>query len=69
MITVRYKSIIINGVDKSGKMETLPNEEAMRLVKYGHATIVNETAVVEQGEKRISQEIKPKKKKRYGFKA
>lgn len=39
MITIRYGSIIIDGVDKTGKVESLPNGEAQRLIQQGYAEV------------------------------
>ena len=44
MITIRYKSVVINGLDRTNKVETLPDAEALRLVKMGYAEILRENA-------------------------
>jgi len=46
MITVRYRNVIINGIDRSGRVETLPDSEALRLVELGFADAVKESAVL-----------------------
>ena len=46
MITIRYKSVVINGLDRSNKVETLPDAEALQLVKMGYAEIVQENASI-----------------------
>lgn len=46
MITIRYKSVVINGLDRSNKIETLPDAEALQLVKMGYAEIVRENATI-----------------------
>ena len=46
MITIRYKSVVINGLDRTNKVETLPDAEALRLVKMGYAEIVRENATI-----------------------
>jgi len=50
MITIRYKSVVINGLDRSNKVETLPDAEALQLVKMGYAEIVRENASVRPSE-------------------
>ena len=42
MITIRYKSV--NGLDRTNRVETLPDDEALQLVKMGYAEIVRENA-------------------------
>lgn len=46
MITIRYKSVVINGLDRTNKVETLPDVEALHLVKMGYAEIVRENATI-----------------------
>jgi hypothetical protein len=60
MITIRYKPVIINGVDKSGKVETLPDAEGLHLISRGYAEIVQETAAPDTAV--ISQDTKKRKK-------
>jgi len=55
MITIRYKSVVINGLDRTNKVETLPDAEALRLVKMGYAEIVRENASVRPPETRATQ--------------
>ena len=50
MITIRYKSVVINGLDRTNKVETLPDGEALRLVKMGYAEIVRENASIKPPE-------------------
>jgi hypothetical protein len=69
MITVRYKPVIINGMDKSGQVETVPDEQGQRLIAQGYAEIFED--ITAPREKPIlSQEIsepgrnnEPKRKK------
>ena len=59
MITIRYKSVVINGLDRSNKVETLPDGAALRLVKMGYAEIVRENASVRPPEIRdVETEVK-----------
>jgi hypothetical protein len=59
MITIRYKSVVINGLDRSNKVETLPDAEALQLVKMGYAEIVRENASVRPPEIReVEPEVK-----------
>ena len=46
MITIRYKSVVINGLDRTNKVETLPDAEALQLVRMGYAEIVRENASI-----------------------
>ena len=55
MITIRYKSVVINGLDRTNKVETLPDAEALRLVKMGYAEIVRENASIRPPETRATQ--------------
>lgn len=52
MITIRYKSVVINGLDRSNKVETLTDTEALQLVKMGYAEIVRENAAISPPELR-----------------
>ena len=52
MITIRYKSVVINGLDRTNKVETLPDGEALQLVKMGYAEIVRENASIRPPELR-----------------
>ena len=52
MITIRYKNVIINGVDKTGHIERMLEADALRLVKAEHAEIVQEEAMMDPGERR-----------------
>jgi hypothetical protein len=44
MITIKYKSVIIDGQDKTGKTETVSRELGLRLVNQGYAEISEELA-------------------------
>jgi len=55
MITIRYKSVVINGLDRSNKVETLPDAEALQLVKMGYAEIVRENASISPPETRAAE--------------
>ncbi|MDD4986855.1 MAG: hypothetical protein PHQ43_13990 [Dehalococcoidales bacterium] len=55
MITIRYKSVIINGLDRTNKVETLHDDEALRLVKMGYAEIVRENATIKPPEIRLTE--------------
>jgi len=64
MITIRYKSVVINGLDRSNKVETLPDGEALRLVKMGYAEILQENASIRPPEIRavepeVEDEVQP----------
>ena len=67
MITIRYKSVVINGLDRSNKVETLPDVEALQLVRMGYAEIVRENASIRPPEIRAAEpEVKdeaPSKKR------
>ena len=41
MLTIKYKAVILNGVDKTGQVETLDDARAMTMVKLGHAELVS----------------------------
>jgi len=41
MLTIKYKAVILNGVDKTGQVETLDDAKAMNMVKLGHAELVS----------------------------
>ena len=43
MVTIKYKNVILNGVDKSGKTDCLPESEATALVKNGFAEVIEDT--------------------------
>ena len=60
MITIRYKSVVINGLDRTNKVETLPDGEALRLVKMGYAEILRENASIRPPEIRAAEtEVQP----------
>ena len=60
MITIRYKSVVINGLDRTNKVETLPDGEALRLVKLGYAEILRENASLRPPEIRaVEIEVQP----------
>ena len=64
MITIRYKSVVINGLDRTNKVETLPDGEALRLVKLGYAEILRENASLRPPEIRaveikVEDEVQP----------
>jgi len=60
MITIRYKSVVINGLDRTNKVETLPDAEALQLVKMGYAEIVRENATITPPEIRAAEtEVQP----------
>ena len=68
---IKYRSVIINGVDKSGKVEDVPTEKAQRLIHQGYAVSEVKVFSTEQGwppeTTRISAgqpKTKPKRKKR-----
>jgi len=59
MITIRYKSVVINGLDRTNKVETLPDAEALRLVRMGYAEILRENASIRPPEIReVKTEVK-----------
>jgi len=72
MITIRYKSVVINGLDRSNKVETLPDAEALRLVKMGYAEILRENASIRppeirEAETEVKDEVPNKKRaKKWG---
>jgi hypothetical protein len=41
MITIRYKSVIIDGVDKTGQIEEVSKEIAERLIQQDYAELVD----------------------------
>ena len=55
MITIRYKSVVINGLDRTNKIETLPDAEALQLVRMGYAEIVRENASIRPPETRATE--------------
>ena len=64
MITIRYKSVVINGLDRTNKVETLPDVEALQLVKMGYAEIVRENASlrppeIRAAEPEVKDEVQP----------
>ena len=59
MITIRYKSVVINGLDRTNRVETLPDAQALQLVNMGYAEILREEAVIRPPELRIIPAEKP----------
>jgi hypothetical protein len=61
MISIRYNNYFINGVDKSGKVEQLPDIEATRMVNLGYAVFV-EVAPGESVDERPQRKARGKKR-------
>jgi len=57
---IKYKSIIIDGRDRSGQIEEVPHNVALRLIKQGYAEPVEAQSVQPQD----PAEDKPKKRNR-----
>ncbi len=56
---IKYKSVIIDGKDKSGQLEDLPDTKALHLVKLGYAEI---PAGVPHVRPAVEDKILPKKR-------
>ena len=39
MITIQYKPVILNGIDKTGMVETIEDAQALALIELGYASI------------------------------
>jgi len=57
---IKYKSIIIDGRDRSGQVEDLPDVLALRLIKQGYAELVAAPSIQPQD----PVDDKPKKRNR-----
>jgi len=57
---IKYKSIIIDGRDRSGQVEDLPDTLALRLIKQGYAEPLEAPSIQPQD----PAEDKPKKRNR-----
>jgi hypothetical protein len=58
---IRYKNVIIDGKDKSGQVEDLPDALAQHLVKLGHAEL---WAEVPQAQAAADEKAPSKKRNR-----
>ena len=67
---IRYNNVVIDGIDKSGRVEDVPDDIGIRLIKQGHAQAItgevvpqkieNSTFPIEQPiEQFIKREPKP----------
>ena len=62
---IKYNSVIINGVDKTGQVEDIDDKEALTMIKLGYAVQVNETPVENYFDQhpRHSEFAEPERKK------